>query len=545
MTPKPVILAIDDTPVNLKTLGAALMPEYDIQVASSGAEGLACAAGSPPDLILLDVMMPGMDGYEVCRRLKADDRLKKIPVIFITAMAESEAENAGLELGAADYITKPINLPIAKLRIRNLLEREGLRKEVEQHRDQLEEQVRERTMSLSIAKEAAEGANRLKAAILANISHEFRTPMNGILGMVGMARRRIDDPKVLDYLTKAEQAANHLLATLTGLLDLAMAESKRLTLERTQFRIADVTAKAIESFETALQTKHLTLKCAADMAGPDLQEWLLGDPFRIEQVLHELIDNAIKFSAKGTITIEPFLEKDSAGKFWLGYRVSDEGIGIAEQDHRRIFEPFQQVDGSLTRHYGGNGIGLALSRQLVRHMGGDITLNSSLGDGASFTFRVPTEKCLPASGMAPECNSESALRSRHAGAHILVAEDDRSIQLLISSILELAGLTVFLAKDGEEAIEMAKSAQFELVLLDLMMPKVSGIEAARAIRALPHYERIPIVAVTARAFENDRDECLRAGINAHIPKPFARELLLSSALEWLDYSKQGKSIATD
>lgn len=488
MTRKFSILAIDDTPANLRTLGAALMDEYDLQVASSGADGLACAAASPPDLILLDIMMPEMDGYEVCRRLNADGRLKHIPVVFITAMTESEAETAGLELGAADYLTKPINVPIARLRIRNLLERESLRKEIETHRNQLEEQVKERTLALAIAKEAAEGANRLKATILTNISHEFRTPMNGVLGMVGMARRRTDDPKVQDYLNKAEHAANHLLGTLTGLLDLALAESKRLTLEHSQFQVAEIATKAIEHIRPSLQGKPLTLEYKDKSNTHEVPELLVGDPLRIEQILHELITNAIKFSEKGTIKILSTVEQDDAGKLWLTYQVSDEGIGIAPENQKRIFEPFQQVDGSLSRHYGGNGIGLALCSQLARHMGGNITVNSALGEGATFSLRIPTEIYrISEPTEAPAQDTALQLRARHAGAHVLVAEGDRSLQTFISATLESAGLMVFVANDGFEAIESAKSAQFELILLDLMMPKVSGIEAAQTIRALPDY----------------------------------------------------------
>lgn len=542
MNRKPQILAVDDTPTNLKTLIAALSYDCDLQIATSGAEALAHAMATPPDLVLLDVMMPEMDGYEVCRHLKANQLTKAIPVIFITAMAESDAETAGLELGAADYLTKPINVPIAKLRISNLLEREALRKEVELHRDQLEQQVKERTLGLSIAKEAAESANRLKATILSNISHEFRTPMNGVLGMVGMARRRIADPKAIDYLTKAEQAANHLLGTLTGLLDLALTEANRLTLEHIRFRAADMTTLTIASFNTALKAKNLRLEhrdITKVVAAPD---WLVGDPLRIEQILHELIGNAVKFSETGTLTLLSALEEPEPGQYWLSYDVRDEGIGIAPENHHRIFEPFHQVDGSTTRQYGGNGIGLALSQQLARHMGGQITVTSELGKGATFSLRVPVDAShVPKPSETPEHDVQTLLRERHAGAHVLLAEDDGILRSLISTILESAGLMVFVAADGGEAIEMAKSAQFQLVLMDLMMPKVSGIEAARTIRALPSYDKTPIVAVTARAFENDREECLRAGINAHVPKPFAHDLLLRSVLEWLDFGKTKSS----
>ena len=538
---KPRILAIDDTPANLMTLGAALSAEYDIQFATRGQEGLSLAQTVLPNLILLDIMMPEMDGYEVCRRLKANAKLKAVPVIFVTALGDMDAEAVGLELGAADYLTKPINVRLARQRIHNLLERECFRKQLELDRDRLEEQVRERTLGLSIAKEAAESANRLKATILANISHEFRTPMNGILGMVGMARRRIQDPKAIEYLTKAEHAANHLLGTLTGLLDLALTEAKRLTLERTQFQVADVVSIAIGNFDTALQAKGLSLYCRNVTQLDSAPEWLAGDALRIEQILYELINNAIKFSEKGAITVLYAVEENEPGKYWLHFDVADEGIGIASENHQRIFEAFQQVDGSRTRQYGGNGIGLALCQQVARHMGGGITVKSTLGAGATFSLRVPVERCVTSAPReTPEHDAQTLLRERHQGKHVLLAEDDRALQSLISTILENVGLSVFVAGDGQEAIKLAQTGSFELVLMDLMMPKVSGIEAARAIRKIPRYGKTPIVAVTARAFENDREEALRAGINAHIPKPFAQDLLLSVVLEWLDYGKANR-----
>lgn len=532
---KPRILIIDDTPANLMTLGSALSAQYDLQFATSGQEGLSLARAAVPDLILLDIMMPEMDGYEVCRRIKADPKLKSVPIIFVTALGDLDAEAIGLELGAADYLTKPINVRIARQRIHNLLEREELRKQVELDRDQLEAQVRERTVGLAIAKEAAESANRLKATILTNISHEFRTPMNGILGMVGMARRRVEDPKVIDYLAKAEHAAKHLLGTLTGLLDLALTEAKRLTLEPTQFQVADVAHTAIGNFSTALKAKGLSLDYRDLTQLAPAPAWLMGDALRIEQILYELINNAIKFSDKGTIRLESAVEVTDAGQYWLRFDVRDEGVGIAPENHQRIFEAFQQVDGSSTRQYGGNGIGLALCQQLAKHMGGNISVASALGAGATFSLKIPVEECATSTPKeTPERDTQTLLRERHAGKHILLAEDDRAIQSLISIILENVGLTVSVAGDGQKAIELAQSAHFELVLMDLMMPKVSGIEAAKTIRTIPRYRDIPIVAVTARAFENDRDEVLRAGFNAHLPKPFAQQLLLRVVLEWLD-----------
>lgn len=536
MNSKPKILAIDDHPLNLKTLGAALVNDYDFQVATNGRDGLALASAAKPDLILLDCMMPEMDGFEVCRRLKADTELKRIPVIFITALSEVDAETFGLELGAADYLLKPINVPIARLRIRNLLEREALRQEIEVHRNHLEALVAERTLSLSIAKEAAEGASRIKANILANISHEFRTPMNGIMGMVGLARRRSQDPKVVDYLLKAEQAAQHLLGTLTGLLDLALVESNRLTVERTAFCLTDVLEKTRAQFGARIEEKGLQFELCKESQFDPARRQIIGDPLRIAQIVHELIDNAIKFSAQdGVIAIRAALEKNSSGQHLLVLQVRDEGIGIAAAELPHIFEPFHQVDASPTRHYGGNGIGLALCHQLARHMGGTLSVISTPGCGSTFTLSIPTDlsaASAQAVGTAEQTSAE--LRARHTGKPILVVEDDRSIQVFIKAILELAGLDVSVAADGSDAIDQARTKKFKLILMDLVMPGVSGIDASKAIRSLPNYTTVPILAVTARAFEDDRDACLKSGIDAHIPKPITRELLLGTVLQCLD-----------
>ena len=283
MNDKALILAIDDAPVNLKTLVAALSDDYDLQVATSGEEGLAQAAATPPDLILLDVMMPGMDGYEVCRRLKADPRLSEIPVIFISAMVESESEASGLDLGAVDYLTKPINVPIAQRRIHNHLEREALRQQITQHRDLLEEQVRERTLALSIAKEAAESANHLKTTILTNLNHEFRTPMNGVLGMLGLLKRKLSDPRQLDYVSTAERSANRLLGVLTGLLDLALVESNRITLERRTFVVPELTATAIRQMEGEARSKGLSIDYEPQQAA-EMPAAVSGDAPRIARV---------------------------------------------------------------------------------------------------------------------------------------------------------------------------------------------------------------------------------------------------------------------
>ena len=387
---KPKILAIDDTPANLMTLGAALGDDFDLQIATSGAAGLVLAAEMVPDLILLDVMMPEMDGYETCRRLKAEPQLRKIPVIFITALGDSNAESAGLTLGAADYITKPINVRIARQRIGNLIERESLRKEVEARRDHLEQLVQARTLSLSIAKEAAEAASQAKTVFLRNISHELRTPMSAIMGMNELALLRATDPKQVDQLGKLKLASKQLLALISDLVDISALESNQLSLEQDKFTLAGVFERLSGLFAAEARDKGLAwgFETTPGLAGLAL----LGDAPRLEQVLLNLIENAIKFTATGSVSVAALVAEESVLDVLLRFEVRDTGIGIEPADQRRIFNLFEQADGSPTRPYGGTGLGLALCRQLAGLMGGAIGVDSQPGAGSLFWFTARLRK---------------------------------------------------------------------------------------------------------------------------------------------------------
>ena len=389
-SPVPRILAIDDEPDNLYTLGSALAPEFGLQIAVSGEQGLKLAASNPPNLILLDVMMPTMDGYEVCRRLKADPALRNIPVIFLTALGEFKAELSGLELGAADYLTKPINVSLTRLRIRNLLERESLRKEVEARRDHLEQLVQARTLSLSIAKEAAEAASQAKTVFLRNISHELRTPMSAIMGMNELALLRATDPRQVDQLGKLKLASKQLLALISDLVDISALESNQLSLEQDKFTLAGVFERLSGLFAAEARDKGLAwgFETTPGLAGLAL----LGDAPRLEQVLLNLIENAIKFTATGSVSVAALVAEESVLDVLLRFEVRDTGIGIEPADQRRIFNLFEQADGSPTRPYGGTGLGLALCRQLAGLMGGAIGVDSQPGAGSLFWFTVRLRK---------------------------------------------------------------------------------------------------------------------------------------------------------
>ena len=533
---RPTILIVDDTPTNIQVLAEVLREHYRIKVATSGktALSIANAPESRPDLILLDVMMPEMDGYEVCRRLKHAPDTQHIPVIFVTARGDVSDEEHGLLLGAADYITKPIKAGIVLQRVRNLLERERLRKEVEAHRDQLEARVAERTLALSIAKEAAETANRAKSVFLANMSHELRTPMNGIIGMADLVRRRVTDPKALDQLGKLAHSAQHLLGIINDILDISKIEAERLSLEQTVFRLGAVLENLHDLIGHKAAEKNLLLHIDPPAALTRLA--LKGDPLRLGQILLNLVGNAVKFTEAGSITVRILLAEETPSDILLRFEVQDSGPGIATEDQKRLFTAFEQADASTTRKHGGTGLGLAIAKRLAQMMGGRIGVDSALGQGSTFWFTARLAKPAASAEPTPAAAVESAeqqLMAHFSGARILLAEDEPINQEVSRELLETAGLTVDLAEDGAKALAMARQNRYDLILMDLQMPNLNGVDATRAIRTDTLNRETPVLAMTADAFDEDRQACIDAGMNDHIGKPVEPEQLFETLLKWL------------
>jgi len=536
----PLILIVDDTPTNIHLLVEALRANYRIKVATSGAAALAIARNpeSHPDLILLDVMMPEMDGYEVCRRLKKSPATQDIPVIFVTAKTEETDEEFGLRLGATDYIAKPIKAGIVLQRIHNLFERERLHKEVEAHRHHLEDLVVARTAALSIAKEAAEAANRAKSTFLANMSHELRTPMNAIMGMTDLALRHATEPKLRDQLGKVMQASQHLLHVINDILDISKIEADRLTLERVTFKLGEVLENLMSLIGHKVIDKGLKLR--VDLTPDVARLTLLGDPLRLGQILLNFAGNALKFTAAGSITLRARLAEESSSDVLLRFEVEDTGIGIAAEDQKRLFTAFEQADGSMTRKYGGTGLGLAISKRLVKMMGGDVGVDSQPGSGSTFWFTVRLGKATDAVSPAPtfaQDSAEARLKAQFAGSRVLLAEDEPINQEVSRGLLEDVGLAVDLAEDGVQAVDMAKQNRYALILMDMQMPHLNGVEATRQIRALPGYAETPILAMTANAFDEDRQVCIDASMNDHIGKPVDPDKLFETLLKWLSKSQ--------
>ncbi len=527
----PKFLIIDDTPENLLTLGKLLEGEFELQIATSGANGLALARQSPPDLILLDVMMPEMDGYETCRRLKADPQLASVPVVFVTGLSDESAETIGLSLGAADYITKPINVDIVRHRIRNLIEREQLRMEVEAHRDQLEELVQARTTALSIAKEAAEAANRAKSTFLANMSHELRTPMNGIIGMTSLAERYATEPKQKNYLAKVAQSSRHLLAIINDILDITKIEAEHLELEQIDFQLDEVLDNLNNIAGREAKAKGLTL--TIDVT-PDLAKrvWQ-GDPLRLGQILLNLTGNAIKFTAEGSVTVRVRVSEENPSDVLLSFAVQDPGIGISAEDQQRVFNAFEQADGSTTRKYGGTGLGLAISKRLAEAMGGSIRADSQPGLDSTFLLTVKLKLGSAVQSTTPKADAEAIIRQDYRGSRMLVADDEPVSMEIVKLLLESVGLVVDTVEDGAEAVALARTSAYSAIFMDMQMPKINGLEATRQIREIPEYRDTPIIALTANAFVEDKARCLAAGMNDILIKPFDVDTLFATLLRSL------------
>ena len=421
---------------------------------------------------------------------------------------------------------------------KDITQRKATENELLQYRNHLEDLVESRTAELCIAKEAAEAASRAKSTFLANMSHELRTPMNGILGMTDLVLRHTDDPKAREQLGKVIQSSHHLLAVINNILDISKIEADRLALEAVSFRFSEVLESVVSLLGHKAEEKQLKLEIEV---APEVSSLtLLGDPFRLRQILLNLTGNALKFTDHGSITVRCGLLQDSPDGVLLRIDVVDTGIGITAGQQGHLFAAFEQADGTMTRKYGGTGLGLAISKRFVEMMGGEIGVISTAGQGSTFWFTVRLGKSGGAVAAIPALVRQSAderLLNEYAGTRILLAEDEPINQEVSRCLLEDIGLVVDLAEDGLQALELAKHNTYALILMDMQMPRMNGVDATRAIRALPEYAHTPILAMTANAFDEDRQICHDAGMNDHLAKPVDPDTLFETLLKWLSWGE--------
>lgn len=387
----------------------------------------------------------------------------------------------------------------------------------------LRRSIRSQTSEIRRLLLQAQEASRLKSEFLANVSHEIRTPVHGILGLQTLLLDSRMTPEQREQLEIANQATRHLLTVLDDVLDFSRIDADRLILQEEEFNPRLLLTSATQNFSARAKEKNLLLLNDPGTLPPAV----MGDASRIRQVLFNLVNNAVKFTERGSVRVEGALEKINGSEVILRFSVKDTGIGILPEHQRLVFEPFRQADGSIARRYGGSGLGLAIASRLVQKMGGWLALDSQPGSGSTFTFTVHCQKVVAKDEPAVQPVTVPATDSRGGPLRILLVEDNPVNQLVARRQIERQGHSVVVADNGRSALNHLMNGSFDLVFMDVQMPDMDGLEATRLIREREgaQGQHVPIIALTAHTRQQDLDQCLAAGMDHYLSKPFTPEEL--------------------
>jgi len=529
------IIAVDDNVENLTALKNTMKDIYEVYPCPSAAKMFELLKHIQPELILLDVEMPEMGGYEAIGKLKNDPQYQDIPVIFLTSMTDAQSELEGLSYGAVDYIRKPFVAPLLLQRIKTYLSIMEQQAEIKHLLDLKTEEVKLR----EAAELEAESASQAKGDFLSHMSHEIRSPLNAVIGMINIANEEKTLEGVKVYLEKAGNAAKHVLGVINDILDMSKIEANKLELSDSEFDFSKMMTNIVDVTGIKAQEKHIQI--VTDIS-KDIPSIVICDELRLAQVITNLMTNAIKFTpdnGKVQLNAQKLEEKDD--EVTIRIEVADSGIGISPEQQTKLFSAYNQADRTIAKQFGGTGLGLAISKRIIELMQGKIWIESELGKGAKFIFTLKMKKGKQAAAEATVTAAPApgikATDLHLQGYTILAAEDMEFNREVLSKYLEKTGVTIDYAENGKEAVEKFKVnyEKYCIILMDINMPEMDGDEATKIIRALdfPKAKEIPIVAMTADVFKEDVEKCLSVGMNDHISKPIVPKIIYAKLKQHL------------